>query len=391
MAGHLLKTYSRLPVSFIKGDGCYLYDSDGKKYLDALCGIAVTSLGHNHPEFTSAIIEQAQNLLHISNLVEIPQQDLLADKIAEHAGFDGQVFFNNSGAEACETAIKLARLHGNNKGFAPGKIIVTEQAFHGRTMATLSASGSRKVHAGFEPLVQGFIRAPYNDIDAIKTIAANEPHVVAVMLEPVQGEGGIRPANKKYLQELREICNDNNWLMIMDEIQTGIGRTGKMFAFHHADIIPDVLLMAKALGNGIPIGACFIARKYCELFKPGSHGTTFGGNPLSCTAALSIIDIIEKNALCANAQKHGDFIKNSLSEKLGSHPNVIEVRGKGLMIGVEVDKPCRDILKLALEEGIVFNIANEKVIRLLPPLIIDDNIAQDIVSKIVKLVNKYFS
>jgi len=214
---------------------------------------------------------------------------------------------------------------------------------------------------------------------------------VAVMLEPVQGEGGIRPANKKYLQELREICNDNNWLMIMDEIQTGIGRTGKMFAFHHADIIPDVLLMAKALGNGIPIGACFIARKYCELFKPGSHGTTFGGNPLSCTAALSIIDIIEKNALCANAQKHGDFIKNSLSEKLGSHPNVIEVRGKGLMIGVEVDKPCRDILKLALEEGIVFNIANEKVIRLLPPLIIDDNIAQDIVSKIVKLVNKYFS
>lgn len=391
MAGNVLNTYNRIPVNFSKGDGCYLYDNNGKKYLDSLCGIAVTSLGHNHPDFNRAILEQAQNLLHVSNLVEIPQQEQLADKIVSVANLPGKVFFNNSGAEACETAIKLARLHGNAKNFTPGKIIVMEKAFHGRTMATLSAGGSRKVHAGFEPLVQGFIRAPYGDIESLKTIAKNDPEVVAVLLEPIQGEGGIHPAEIEYLESLRELCSSNNWIMMMDEIQTGIGRTGKMFAYQYGNFTPDVVIMAKALGNGIPIGACLISDEFAELFKPGSHGTTFGGNPLSCVAALSVLNTIEKDSLCENAKTQGDLILSTLKENLLPHPNVQDVRGKGLMIGVEVDKPCRDILKLALEEGILFNIAQEKVLRLLPPLIINEEQATEIANKITKLVNKYFT
>lgn len=391
MAGNVLKTYSRLPVSFEKGDGCYLYDSDGKQYLDSLCGIAVTSLGHNHPEFAKVITEQANKLLHVSNLVEIPQQEQLADKLVEVAGFPGKVFFNNSGAEACETAIKLARLHGNAKGFSPGKIVVMEKAFHGRTMATLSAGGSRKVHAGFEPLVQGFIRAPFGDIESLKNIAQNDPEVVAVLMEPIQGEGGIHPAEVEYLEQVRALCTEKNWIMMMDEIQTGIGRTGKMFAFQYGNFTPDVLIMAKALGNGIPIGACMISDEFAELFKPGSHGTTFGGNPLSSAAALSVLNIIESDNLCDNAKRQGDLILSILKEKLSSHPSVIDIRGKGLMMGIEVEKPCRDILKMALEEGIVFNIAQEKVLRLLPPLTINEDQAKEIANKIVKLVNQYFN
>lgn len=390
MAGFLLNTYNPIDVAFERGDGIYVYDTNGKKYIDALCGIAVTGLGHNHPAITEAICEQAGKILHTSNFVKIPYQMELAESIVKTCGFDAKVFFGNSGTEADEALIKFARLYGHSKNIDEPKIIVMENAFHGRTMACLSASGSRKVQAGFEPLVQGFVRAKYNDINALKAIAESTKDVVAVLLEPVQGEAGINVPDNDYLKKIRKICDDNNWLMLVDEIQTGIGRTGKMFAFEHAGIEPDGMALAKGLGNGVPIGATVINGKHADLFKPGSHGTTFGGNPMSCRVALAVINEIKKNNLSENAAKQGAIIKSILEDKLKGNSHVVDIRGLGLMIGVELDKPCRDILKIALDKGIIFNITKENTLRLLPPLIINDNEAKLIADTMVEVIEEYY-
>lgn len=387
---HLLHTYNQLPIAFSHGSDGWLYDTSGKRYLDAFCGIAVTGLGHNHPVITKTIQEQAQKLLHISNLVEIPQQQALAEQLVNACGFDAKVFFSNSGAEAVETAIKLARLYGHSKDIVEPLIIVMTNAFHGRTMATISAGGSRKAQAGFEPLVQGFVRANYNDLKAITTIAETTPNVVALLMEPLQGEAGIRVLADDYLAQVREICTANNWLLMLDEIQTGMGRTGKLFAYQHTKITPDVITLAKGLANGIPIGATLVHNNYAKLFTPGSHGSTFGGNPLACAAGLATLTEIQQHKLWENAAKQGEKLLSGLRLALANHQHVVAVRGKGLMIGVELDRPCRDILKLALQHGIIFNIAQETTIRLLPPLTIGDQEVQMILDLIPKLITEFY-
>ena len=364
---HVMNTYGRLPVTFERGEGVWLWDTAGKRYLDALAGVAVCGLGHCHPRYTAALQAQAGKLVHTSNIYGIGLQEQLADRLAALSGMDN-VFFCNSGCEANEAAIKLARLYGHQKGIEAPAIVVLEQAFHGRTIATLSATGSRKVQAGFEPLVAGFVRVPFDDLEAVRRVAENNRNVVAVLVELIQGEGGVNVCHDDYLRGLRSICDANGWLLMLDEVQSGIGRTGKWFAFQHSGVKPDVMSLAKGLGNGVPIGACLAAGAAAKLFKPVNHGSTFGGNPLVCAAALSTLAIIEEDGLMQNAEAMGDFIRAQFRERLAGLPGVRDIRGKGMMIGIELDKPCKDIIERALHAGLLINVTADNVIRLLPPL-----------------------
>jgi acetylornithine/N-succinyldiaminopimelate aminotransferase len=387
---HLMNTYGRQPVTFTHGEGVWLWDKAGNKYLDALAGVAVNGLGHAHPKLTKAISEQAAKLIHVSNIYHIAEQEKLADKLAEISGMD-KVFFCNSGCEANEAAIKLARLYGHNKGIENPEIIVMERSFHGRTMATLSATGNRKAQAGFEPLVSGFIRVPFDDLEAVKQIAARKNNVVAILVEPVQGEGGIHiPADMRaYLQGLRKVCDDNGWLMMLDEVQSGIGRTGTWFAFQHTEMTPDVMTLAKGLGSGVPIGACVAKGGAADVFTPGKHGSTFGGNPLATTAGLTTLNAIQDEKLRENAQKMGDLIVAQLSTALNGVAGVIVIRNAGLMIGIELDRPCADLVKIALENKLLINVTAEKVVRLLPPLVINEAEVNELVTRLSALIKQF--
>jgi acetylornithine/N-succinyldiaminopimelate aminotransferase len=385
---HVMNTYARLPVTFVRGEGAWLWDTEGKRYLDALSGIAVNTLGHAHPRFTAALNEQIGKLIHCSNIYQVREQELLADKLCGLANMQ-EAFFCNSGCEANEAAIKLARMHGHQQGIESPAIIVMEKAFHGRTLATLSATGNRKVQAGFEPLVSGFVRVPYDDLEAIRLVAQHNSNVVAVLVEPIQGEGGIRTLDIHYLQQLRQICDEHNWLLMLDEVQCGIGRTGKWFAFQHTGILPDVMTLAKGLGSGVPIGACLTAGKAVGLFKPGNHGSTFGGNPLACTAGLATLNIIEQDKLLAHAESLGQFIRQGIATALQGLNGVREIRGQGLMLGIELDKPCGDLVKLALAQGLLTNVTADNVIRLLPPLMMSQDEAQQLLDILCPLIKDF--
>ena len=384
-----MNTYGRLPVALSHGEGSWVTDFDGKLYLDAMSGIAVSTLGHNHPELVTAIAAQAGRLLHSSNLYRMPQQELLADKLAALSGMD-EVFFCNSGCEANEAAIKLARFHGHQRGIDNPTIVVMEKAFHGRTLATLSATGNRKTQIGFEPLVSGFVRVPYNDLAAIRALSG-DPSIVAVMLEILQGEGGIHMADLDYQRSLRQLCDAQGWLLICDEVQCGMGRTGTWFGFQHADIVPDVATMAKGLGGGVPIGACLAAGKAAGLFGPGNHGSTFGGNQLATTAALTTIEVVEKENLIANAEAVGQQIRDGISRALAGVPGFVEARGRGLMIGIELDRPCGELVQRGLEAGILINVTAEKVVRLLPALNFSAEEGQELVARLVPLIRNFLS
>ena len=380
-----------LPVEFKSGKDSYLIDSEGKEYLDAVAGVAVCSVGHAHPEIADALADQARTLIHTSNLYQITHQKALGEKLCALSGMD-KVFFSNSGAEANEAAIKLARLYGKSIGVKRPNIIVMNGSFHGRTLATLSATGSRKVQAGFSPLVEGFARVPYNDIEAIKKTAENNSDVVAVLVEPVQGEGGVIVPDADYLVQIRKICDDNNWLMMLDEIQTGIGRTGKWFAHQHSDNAkPDVMTLAKALGNGVPIGACLAAGKASDIFSPGTHGSTFGGNPLATRAALSVLNVIEKSDVIDNAATMGAYLVEQFNNELNDVEGVVAIRGHGLMIGIELDKDCGELAKQALENQLLINVTAGKTVRLLPPLILTKEQADTIVSTLAPLIKAFVS
>ncbi|GAA0425089.1 aspartate aminotransferase family protein [Cocleimonas flava] len=388
MSDSLMSTYARLPVSFEKGEGVYLYDTEGNKYLDALAGIAVCSLGHAHPRVAEAIADQARTLIHTSNVYNIPHQTELGDKLCGLSGMS-RVFFGNSGAEANEAAIKIARLFGKKQGIDRPKIIVASGSFHGRTLATLSATGSRKVQAGFSPLVEGFVRVDYNDLEAIEKIAENSSEVAAILVEPVQGEGGIIVPDEGYLSSIRKICDDNNWLMMLDEIQTGMGRTGKMFAFQHEGITPDVMTLAKALGNGVPIGACLAAGKAEEIFTPGTHGSTFGGNPLVTRTALEVLSIMEEQDIPAKAAEMGSYMLTQFKQALADVDGVIEIRGHGLMIGINLNTDCGELVSQALEKKLLINVTAGKTVRLLPPLIITKEQADEVISTLVALIKDF--
>ena len=385
---HVMNTYPRLPVAFVRGEGAWLWDSEGKRYLDGLAGIAVNTLGHTHPRFTAAISAQIGKLIHCSNVYQVNEQELLADKLCKLSNMQ-EVFFCNSGCEANEAAIKLARMYGHKQGIEAPAVIVMEKAFHGRTLATLSATGNRKVQAGFEPLVSGFVRVPYNDMDAIRQVAQHNRNVVAVLVEPIQGEGGVRTLDIAYLQQLRQVCDEQNWLLMLDEVQCGIGRTGKWFAYQHAGILPDVMTLAKGLGSGVPIGACLAAGKAAGTFQPGNHGSTFGGNPLACTAGLTTLSILEQDNLLAHAGSLGRFIREGLATALQGVNGIKEIRGQGLMIGIELDKPCGDLVKLALAKGLLTNVTADNVIRLLPPLVMSKDEAQQLLDILCPLIKEF--
>ena len=387
---HLMNTYAPLDVCFEQGEGALLRDVNGTEYLDALAGIAVCGLGHAHPAVTEAITKQAGQLLHTSNLYCIKRQAQLADKLSAISGMD-KIFFSNSGAEANEAAIKLARLYGHQNNIDKPSIIVTDGSFHGRTMATLSATGNRKVHAGFEPLVQGFVRAPYNDVSAIQKIAQNNQDVVAILVEPAQGEGGIVLPDGDYLTELRAICDQHNWLLMLDEIQTGMGRTGQWFAYQHSDISPDVMTLAKGLANGVPIGACLAKGKAAEVFKPGNHGSTFGGNPLACAAAIAVIDTIESEQLIQRTAELGSYLADGFIKNLADLDGIKEIRGFGMMIGIELDRDCTELVELALQKKILINVTAGNVIRLLPPLILTDAQADQIIDVVSQLIQSFLN
>ncbi|MFM7459857.1 MAG: aspartate aminotransferase family protein [Burkholderiales bacterium] len=387
---HQMNTYKPLNVAFTHGVGTWLHTTDGRKILDALGGIAVSGLGHAHPKLTKAIAEQAGRLIHTSNLVNIPEQAALADKLCALAAMEN-AFFCNSGAEANECAIKIARLYGHQRGIANPQIIVMERAWHGRTLATLAATGSRKAQAGFEPLVTGFIRVPYNDLDAIKTIAAHNHDVVAVLSEVLQGEGGIVAARTDYLRELRAFCTEKDWLLMIDEVQSGIGRTGKWFAHQWAGIVPDVMPLAKGLGSGVPIGACLAHGKAATVFKPGNHGTTFGGGPLVSVAALRTLQIMEEEGLLANATAMGNVVADGLKAALAGVAGVVEVRGQGLMLGLELNRPCGEIVEMAIEDGLLTNVTQDCVIRILPPLIINEAEAHEMVKRLSTVVKRFLA
>lgn len=383
-----MNTYARLPVAFVRGEGTWLWDTEGKRYLDGLAGIAVNTLGHAHPRFTAALNEQIGRLIHCSNVYQVNGQEQLADKLCGLTDMQ-EVFFCNSGCEANEAAIKLARMYGHQQGIEAPAIIVMEKAFHGRTLATLSATGNRKVQAGFEPLVSGFVRVPYDDLEAIRHVAQHNSNVVAVLVEPIQGEGGIRTLDIHYLQQLRQLCNEHNWLLMLDEVQCGIGRTGKWFAFQHTGILPDVMTLAKGLGSGVPIGACLAAGKATGIFQPGNHGSTFGGNPLACTAGLTTLNILEQDKLLAHAESLGKFIQQGFATALQGVNGVKEIRGQGLMIGIELDRPCGDLVKLALAQGLLTNVTADSVIRLLPPLIMSQAEAQQLLDILCPLIREF--
>jgi acetylornithine aminotransferase len=385
-----MPNYARLPVTFSRGDGAWLYDNTNKRYLDAISGIAVCSLGHSHPAITAAICEQANTLLHTSNLYGIEAQNRLADALTKHSGMD-TAFFANSGAEANETAIKMARLWGDKNGIKNPAIIVMENSFHGRTLATLSASGNRKVQAGFEPLVQGFLRVPYNDIQAIRDLIAHHHNIVAILVEPVQGEGGVQIPDPTYLPQLRTICTEQRWLLMLDEVQTGIGRCGHWFAYQQYNILPDVLTSAKALGNGIPIGACLASGEAAHLMSAGKHGSTFGGNPLSCHVALAVLNTIQQDNLLQRANVLGELFSQYFQQHLQGTPGVVSIRGQGLLLGIELDRPCGQLVTMALEKNLLINVASERVVRLLPPLILSDNDTLEIAKLTVVLIKEFLS
>ena len=387
---HLMNTYARLPIAFSHGDGSWVTDTDGKCYLDALAGIAVSTLGHNHPVLVAAIAAQAGRVLHSSNLYRIPQQEQLADKLVALAGLD-EVFFCNSGCEANEAAIKLARYHGHKREIERPAIVVMEKAFHGRTMATLSATGNRKAQAGFEPLVSGFVRVPYNDLEAIRAVARSNQNVVAVMLEIVQGEGGINIADVDFQRGLRTLCDENDWLLICDEVQCGTGRTGTWFGFQHAGIRPDVVTLAKGLGGGVPIGACLTAGRATGLFKPGKHGSTFGGNQLASTAALTTIGVIEDEGLIDNAVAIGRLIREGLAQALAGREGLVDIRGQGLMIGIELGRPCGELVTRALDVGLLINVTADRVVRLLPPLNFSADEARELVARLAGLIGDFLA
>ena len=384
----LMATYNRLPVQFVRGAGARLWDADGREYLDALSGIAVCGLGHAHPAVAEAVCDQARTLVHTSNLYRIPLQEELGARLTALAGMD-KVFFANSGAEANEAAIKIARRYGRERGIGVPTVVVMENSFHGRTMATLTATGNRRVQAGFEPLVQGFVRAPYDDLEALEAIAANEPSVVAVLVEPVQGEGGIRIPAPDYLAGVRALCDERGWLMMADEIQTGMCRSGRWFACQHAGVQPDVMTLAKALGNGFPVGACLARGEAAAVLGPGSHGSTFGGNPLASRAALAVLDTLERERLDRRAAGLGAHMLEAFRQRLGGVDGVREVRGLGLLLGIELDRPCGELVERALERGLLINVTADQVIRLLPPLILSDEEAGTIVDTVCELVTAF--
>ena len=385
---HVMNTYARLPVAFTHGQGVWLWDGQGKRYLDALGGIAVNTLGHAHPALVKTLGMQAGRLIHVSNLYQITEQENLADKLAAISGMD-KIFFCNSGCEANEAAIKIARLYAKGKGVENPAIVVMEKAFHGRTLATLSATGSRKVQAGFEPLVSGFVRVPYDDLEAVRQVTQPNSNVVAVLVEPIQGEGGINVAHFEYLRGLRALCDQYQWLLMLDEIQCGLGRTGKWFFYQHAGFQPDVVTLAKGLAAGVPIGACLAKGAAAEAFKPGSHGSTFGGNPFACAAALTTLEVMEQDQLLANATNVGDAIRAGLATALAGIKGVIAIRGMGLMLGIELDRPCTELVGRALEAGLLINVTADKIVRLLPPLIMNLDEARQVVDILSALVRDF--
>jgi len=390
VATALMHTYGRLPVAFTAGQGPWLTDSQDNQYLDALSGIAVCGLGHSHPAITEAICQQAARLIHTSNLYQVPVQEAAAQKLTQLAGME-RVFFCNSGAEANEGAIKLARLHGHNKEISAPQILVMDNAFHGRTLATLTATGNRKVQAGFEPLVSGFIRCPYNDLEAAKKIIESRQDLAAVLIEPVQGEGGLQAASDEVMNGLRQLCDQHNLLLMLDEVQTGNGRTGHYFAYQRFDWKPDVLTTAKGLGNGFPIGAVMAQGQAADLFQPGHHGSTYGGSPLGCAVVLAVLKTLENDNLCQRAESLGQRITQGLEQQLGDLDALIEIRGRGLMIGLELDRPCAELVKLALEKGLLINVTAGSVIRLLPPLIFTDQEADLLVDRLAQLVKDWLA
>ncbi|MBL3527954.1 MAG: aspartate aminotransferase family protein [gamma proteobacterium endosymbiont of Lamellibrachia anaximandri] len=390
MSDTLMATYRRLPVTFERGEGAWLWDTAGKRYLDAIAGIAVCGLGHAHPAVKAAICEQAGTLIHTSNLYGIQQQQILGDNLTRLSGLD-RVFFANSGAEANEAAIKIARLYGHRKGIDNPAILVMENSFHGRTLATLSATGNRKVQAGFEPLVQGFVRVPFGDFDAIKEVTQSGASVVAVLVEPVQGEGGVNIPPADYLNNIRTLCDEQGWLMMLDEIQTGMGRTGRMFAHQHNGIQPDVMTLAKGLGNGVPIGACLARGMAAEVLGPGSHGSTFGGNPLACRVGNSVIETLESDNLVARAATLSERFLAGFEAVFQPNKGVTDIRASGLLIGIELDRPCTELVSQALNEGLLINVTADKIIRLLPPLILTDQEADQIIETVSTLVDNFLS
>jgi acetylornithine/N-succinyldiaminopimelate aminotransferase len=382
---HVMNTYARQPVAFVRGEGVWLWDDAGKKYLDALAGIAVNTLGYGHPRLTAALSKRIQSgVLHTSNLWRIPDQEAAADRIAEITGLD-EVFFCNSGLEANEAAIKIARKYGHDRGIAEPAIIVMEKAFHGRSLATLSATGSRKVQAGFEPLVSGFVRVPLNDLEAVRQVAEHNKNVVAIFVEPIQGEGGINVSRLEYLRGLKEICERKEWLFMSDEVQCGLGRTGKWFVYQHAGFQPDVVPLAKGLASGVPVGACVVGGRAKGVFKPGNHGSTFGGNPLAMTAVVTTIDTIKEEGLLANAARVGEVIRGGLSQI----PGISELRGMGLMIGMELARPCGELVRQALDAGLVINVTADNVVRLLPPLVMSEAEGRMVVERLAPLVRAF--
>ncbi|TAK69354.1 MAG: aspartate aminotransferase family protein [Betaproteobacteria bacterium] len=387
---HVMNTYTRLPVAFTHGEGVWLWDAQGKRYLDALGGIAVNTLGHAHPRLTKTLATQAGKLIHTSNIYQITEQENLADKLAAISGMD-KIFFCNSGCEANEAAIKIARLYARGKGFDNPAIVVMEKAFHGRTLATLSATGSRKVQAGFEPLVSGFVRVPYDDLEAVRQVAEHNRNVVAVLVEPIQGEGGVNIAHLEYLSGLRGLCDRYQWLLMLDEIQCGLGRTGKWFFYQHAGFLPDVVTLAKGLAAGVPIGACLARGAAAEVFKPGNHGSTFGGNPFACAAALTTLEIIEQDKLLDNATRVGDAIRTGLAAALAGVKGVVAVRGMGLMLGIELDRPCGELTQRALDAGLLINVTADKIVRLLPPLIMNRDESRQLVDMLSALIRDFLS
>ncbi len=387
---HVMNTYGRQPVTFSHGKGVWIWDEAGRKYLDAMAGIAVSGLGHAHPKLTTALTDQLGKLIHTSNLYGVRNQETLADRICALSGME-EVFFCSSGSEANETAIKLARYYAHLQGNSNAAIIVMERAWHGRTLATLSATGNRKAQAGFEPLVPGFVRVPYNDAQAVRQAADANPNVVAILVEVLQGEGGINVADVEYVRFLRKICDDKGWLLMLDEVQCGIGRTGKWFGYQHAGIQCDVMTLAKGLGSGVPIGACVAAGKAAHVLKPGTHGSTFGGGPLACRAGIATLAAMEDENLLANATKMGEVIRSGFREALSGTPGFVEARGMGLMIGVELDRPCGDLVNLALEAGVLINVTADRVIRLLPPLVINEAESRELVARVSTVVKKFLS
>ncbi len=386
---HVMNTYARQPVAFVRGEGVWLWDEAGKKYLDALAGIAVNTLGYAHPRLVKALSERIQSgIVHTSNLFRIPDQEAAAERVAEITGLD-EVFFCNSGLEANEAAIKLARKYGHDRGIAEPAIVVMENAFHGRSLATLSATGNRKVQAGFEPLVSGFVRVPLNDLEAVRQLAEHNKNVVAVFIEPIQGEGGINVSRLDYLRGLKEICERKEWLFMSDEVQCGLGRTGKWFVYQHAGFLPDVVPLAKGLGSGVPVGACVVGGRARGVLKPGNHGSTFGGNPLAMTAVVTTLDTIKRDGLLANAARVGSLIMDSLKSQIGRASGVVEIRGMGLMIGVELAQPCGELVRKALDAGLVINVTADNVIRLLPPLVMNEAEAREVVNRLVPLVKAF--